>query len=131
MSTNCLGPYLLNSFLEPILASTASNSDLNCVRVLWVASLVAVGTPQDGIQFDDKSGSPLVLKNTMENYMQSKVGNVFLASEIGKRLGNSGVISLVGCPATYSISFVKECTLISRSELAPWYPQDRIKSTRS
>ena len=52
--------------------------------------------PPGGIQFDEKSGSPKVLANTMHNYMQSKVGNVFLASEAAKRLGGDGVISMVG-----------------------------------
>lgn len=31
----------------------------------------------------------------MENYMQSKVGNVFLASEMAKRLGKAGIICTV------------------------------------
>lgn len=95
MGTNCLGPFLLNHYLEPILLSTAAKADANSVRILWVASMIAVGTPQEDIRFDEKSGAPLVLGNAMENYMQSKVGNVFLASEIGKRLQNAGVVSVV------------------------------------
>ena len=31
----------------------------------------------------------------MENYMQSKVGNVFLAAETAKRLGKDGIINVV------------------------------------
>lgn len=31
----------------------------------------------------------------MENYMQSKAGNVFLAAETGRRLGKDGIISVV------------------------------------
>ena len=31
----------------------------------------------------------------MENYMQSKVGNVFLAEEAARRLGNDRIISVV------------------------------------
>ena len=32
----------------------------------------------------------------MENYMQSKVGNVFLAEETARRLSNDRIISVVG-----------------------------------
>lgn len=31
----------------------------------------------------------------MENYMQSKTGNVFLAAETAQRLGKDGIISVV------------------------------------
>ena len=31
----------------------------------------------------------------MENYMQSKVGNVFLAAETAKRMGKDGIINVV------------------------------------
>ena len=61
--------------------------------------MIAAFTPSGGIQFDEKSGSPKVLANTMHNYMQSKVGNVFLASEAAKRLGGDGVLSMVSWPS--------------------------------
>lgn len=32
----------------------------------------------------------------MENYMQSKVGNVFLAKESARRLNQAGIFSVVG-----------------------------------
>lgn len=32
----------------------------------------------------------------MENYMQSKVGNVFLAAETAQRSGKDGIINVVG-----------------------------------
>ena len=97
MATNCLGPFLLNRLLEPILIKTAEAESANSgrVRIVWVASMITVSVPPGGIQFE-KSGRPKVLKNAMQNYMQSKVGNVFLASETAKRLGEKGVISLVG-----------------------------------
>lgn len=95
MATNCLGPFLLNSFLEPILKKTAATSEPDSVRVVWLASLVNVATAAGGIVFDEATGAPKVLKNAMENYMQTKVGNVFLTHECAKRLGADGVISLV------------------------------------
>lgn len=95
MATNCMGPFILNHLLEPILTRTAhAESTPDNVRVVWVSSMIAAFVPPGGIQFDEKSGSPKVLANTMHNYMQSKVGNVFLASEAAKRLGGDGVISM-------------------------------------
>lgn len=97
MATNCLGPFLLNRLLEPILIRTAQaeSTASGRVRIVWVSSMITVSVPPGGIQFE-KSGRPKVLKNAMQNYMQSKVGNVFLASEVAKRVGDDGVISLVG-----------------------------------
>lgn len=95
MATNCLGPFLLNRFLEPILRRTAASSEPGSVRVVWLASLVNVGTAAGGIVFNEATGAPNVLKNAMENYMQTKVGNVFLAHESARALGDDGIISLV------------------------------------
>jgi retinol dehydrogenase 12 len=96
MATNCLGPFLLNHLLGPILIHTAqAQSTPDHVRIVWLSSMITASVPPGGIQFHEKSGSPKVLKNAMQNYMQSKVGNVFLASEAAKRLGREGVISMV------------------------------------
>jgi retinol dehydrogenase 12 len=97
MATNCLGPFILNHLLEPILTRTAqAESTPNRVRIVWVSSMITASVPAGGIQFEENSGSPKVLKNAMQNYMQTKVGNVFLASEAAKRLGKNGIISMVG-----------------------------------
>lgn len=95
MATNCLGPFLLNRLLEPIVVRTAQvESTPDRVRIIWVASMLTSFVPNGGIQFDT-SGSPKVLKSAMPNYMQTKVGNVFLASETAKRLRKDGIISMV------------------------------------
>lgn len=95
MATNCLGPFLLNQLLEPILARTAlAEATPDHVRIVWVSSMITASVPDGGIQFD-KNGNPKVLKNAMQNYMQSKVGNVFLASEAAKHYRKDGVISMV------------------------------------
>lgn len=89
MATTCLCPFLLNCVLEPILVRTAQKASTapNSVRIIWVFSMITASVPPGGIRFEDKNGKPQVLKNAMQNYMQSKVGNVFLASEAAKRLG--------------------------------------------
>ena len=58
--------------------------------------MITASVPPGGIRFEEsKVGKPQILKNAMQNYMQTKVGNVFLASETAKRLGSKGVISIV------------------------------------
>ena len=94
MGTNCLGPFLFNHFLEEILRRTAASAPPNSVRVVWLASMIAVSTPHGGVLWNEKTHQPQVLKNAMENYMASKAGNVFLASECAKRLGSDGIISI-------------------------------------
>lgn len=94
MGTNCLGPFLFNHFLEGVMKNTAATAPANSVRIVWVASMVAVATPQGGVLWSEETGQPKVLKNAMESYMETKAGNMFLASEYAKRSRKDGVISL-------------------------------------
>jgi retinol dehydrogenase-12 len=98
MGTNCLGPYLLNHFLEPTLQRTVASAPKDSVRVVWLSSMVAVGTVSEGMQFERDGSAPVVLDNVMQNYMQSKVGNSFLAYETAKRMGSAGVINVSAHP---------------------------------
>ena len=95
MTTNCLGPYLLTHFLAPLMGRTAATAPKDSVRIVWLTSMVAALTPKDGILWEEDGGSPRVLKDQMENYMQSKVGNLFFAREYVDRLGKDGVLSVV------------------------------------
>ena len=62
MGTNCLGPFLLNHFLESTLTKTAAatSSPLG-VRVVWLSSMIAVSVPKGGITMN-RDGSPKVIK---------------------------------------------------------------------
>ena len=97
IGTNCLAPYLLTLLLEPVLAKTATSEGVSkgSVRIVWVTSLLQAGTPPGGMQFDGH-GNPVYLKKFMANYMQSKAGDAWLADRFAKRLGDKGVLSLVG-----------------------------------
>lgn len=95
MGTNCLAPYLLTVLLEPILIRTAASAPPLSVRVVFVVSLLQLGTPTSVISFDSQ-GAPKVLPKAMDNYMQSKAGGSLLAAEFAKRLGSKGIFSLVG-----------------------------------
>lgn len=98
MATNCLGPFLLNTLLVDILRRTAASqtSRSNTVRIVWVSSIVGTGPPKGGVQFDE-NGNPKQFSG-MENYMQTKAGDVYLASEFAKRLGDDRILSVVGGP---------------------------------
>ena len=97
MGTNCLGPFLLNYQLQEVLTRTAKRTgvEAGAVRTVWLSSFISGSLKDGGMVFDSATGSPKVLPDAMENYMESKVGNVFLAHEWGKRLGGDGVISMV------------------------------------
>ncbi len=82
--------------LEPLIIQTATLPDTpkSSVRIVWVVSLLQAGTPPGGMQFD-ANGTPVYLKKFMQNYMQSKAGDAWLAIHFAERLGKYGVMSVV------------------------------------
>lgn len=122
MATNCLGGYLLLRCLEDLLIRTAAaagdvtgtasevggsvteGSGSRSVRVVWLASTLQIGLPKGVIAWDEERTEPRVLKSQMENYMMSKVGNVFLAQDTARRLGSKGVLSVVSLPLGFNPS---------------------------
>jgi retinol dehydrogenase-12 len=94
MGTNVLGPFLLTRLLQPLLRKTAASMPAGSVRCVWVSSMIAIGTPKGGIILDEKTGEPKVLCNAMENYMHSKVGNLFIAKEASQR-DKDGILHVV------------------------------------
>lgn len=97
MATNCLGPQLLTDFLAPLLVRTAraQPAQKDAVRVVWVSSMVNASAPKGGIVWDETLNKPKLLPGGMDQYMQTKVGDVFLAHEWGERLGSDGIVSVV------------------------------------
>ncbi|KAI1372083.1 NAD(P)-binding protein [Hypoxylon crocopeplum] len=94
LGTNVLGPFLLTKLLEPILLSTAAHyPSPGSVRIVWVSSMLDVGTPKGGIVWDSQTDGPSLHPDMMANYMQSKAGVTFLGYEYAKRLGDKGIIS--------------------------------------
>ncbi|KAI0381293.1 NAD(P)-binding protein [Hypomontagnella monticulosa] len=94
MGTNTLGPFHLSRLLEPILLKTAEQQKApGSVRLVWVSSMLDIGTPKGGVVWDPNADQPLVHSEMMANYMQSKAGVTFIAHEFANRLGNSGIIS--------------------------------------
>lgn len=97
MATNCLGPQLLTHMLAPLLIQTARNqaSQRDSVRVVWVSSMINSGSTMGGIAWDEALNKPKILPGGMDQYMQAKVGDVFLAHKWGERLAGDGVVSVV------------------------------------
>lgn len=102
IGTNCLGPFLLARLLQPTLEATAARADGSSVRIVWVSSMVNVGTPEGGVKFDTE-GNPVQLK-AMDNYMQSKAGDLFLSHVFSQRLASRGVMSVVRTPPLLNFS---------------------------
>ena len=101
MGTNCLGPWLFAQCLLPVLKKTAASSPPGSVRVTWATSLVLVFSPTGGVAFQ-QDGSPTVYSSQGKNYVQSKMGNVYLASEFAARYGRDGIISVSWNPGNLS-----------------------------
>lgn len=82
--------------LEPLLIRTAEMPDTPkfSVRIVWVVSLLQGWSPLEAMRYE-KDGTPRVLKGVMENYMQSKVGAVWLSLDFAKRLDKHGIMSVV------------------------------------
>ncbi|KAI5925711.1 short-chain dehydrogenase [Camillea tinctor] len=95
LATNCLGPFLFTQLLQPLL-ETASSGDTNVpgsVRVVWTASqMVELSAPPQGIIMSEVRNPP---KDTTRNYVNSKTGNLFLASEYARRYASGHAITSV------------------------------------
>lgn len=91
LGVHCLAGFLLAKLLEPTLTATAALPDTprGSVRVVWVSSLLNLGTPPGGVAFDSQ-GKPVQLK-AMDNYMQSKAGMYLLSHEFSVRKNGTGV----------------------------------------
>ncbi|KAL9091607.1 MAG: hypothetical protein Q9159_001345 [Coniocarpon cinnabarinum] len=113
VGTNCLGPYLLSTLLEPLLVRTAQSANPGSVRVAWAASVgVDVLAPKPGGMKLTSEGAPQDL-GVETNYAQTKVGNILLAAEFGRKTLES---VLVKSP----MSRVNKTTFRSDSEAQEW-----------
>jgi retinol dehydrogenase-12 len=106
MGTHCLGPFVLTTLLQDAMRYTSrlESSKPYSVRVVFVTSLLQLGAPAGGIQFD-KQGTPKVLK-AFPNYMEGKVGSAWLAYEYSKRLDKDGIL----CVVSSATEWVSKCS---------------------
>ncbi len=109
MATNCLGHYLLTQLLLPTLLHTAESAPTAAVRVVWTSSLlVDQSAPKCGINISDLTNPP---PDQQKNYVNSKMGNWFLASALAAQVGSKGILSVTQNPGNLKTSILRH---------APW-----------
>ncbi|TGO91502.1 hypothetical protein BPOR_0026g00260 [Botrytis porri] len=92
MATNCLGLSLFTQHLLPCLKAATKDSKRGAVRVVWTYSQFSEFTaPKDGIIMSELGTHP---KDQVKDYNNSKIGNWFLASELAKKVGEFGILSV-------------------------------------
>ncbi|KAI1109634.1 short-chain dehydrogenase [Nemania sp. NC0429] len=95
LATNCLGPFLFTQLLLPVLQATAASEDTNpgSVRVVWTGSqAVELSAPKGGFDMADVLSPPA---DATKLYVNSKTGNIFLASELARRHRSpDGIVSV-------------------------------------
>ncbi|KAI0164277.1 hypothetical protein GGR52DRAFT_559091 [Hypoxylon sp. FL1284] len=108
LATNCLGPFLLTQLLLPLLqaASTDESSAPGSVRVVWAASqVIELSSPTGGLVVSELDNPP---RDSSRLYTNSKTGNWFLASELGRRMGPShGIVSVAHNPGAASTNLFR------------------------
>ncbi|KAK0701926.1 hypothetical protein B0T26DRAFT_735257 [Lasiosphaeria miniovina] len=106
LATNCLGPFLFTQLLLPLLKSTAAAQDAKdaaSVRVVWTSSqMIELSAPKEGIVISELRTPP---KNTTRNYVNSKTGNLFLATELARR--EPSVVSVALNPGAASTNLFR------------------------
>ena len=106
LATNCLGPFLLTQLLLPLLEATAAaEEEKGAVCVVWTSSqIVELSAPPQGIVMSELAAPP---KDRTRNYVNSKTGNYFLATELARRRGSSGVVSVAQNPGAASTNLFR------------------------
>ncbi|THH05223.1 hypothetical protein EW146_g9959 [Bondarzewia mesenterica] len=85
------GPFYFTKLLLPVLLSTAKTS--GNARVVTVAS--GAGLMMDSIKFDTlKDGSARKKLSKAGLYLQSKLGDLVYATELTRRYGDQGIVSV-------------------------------------
>jgi NAD(P)-dependent dehydrogenase (short-subunit alcohol dehydrogenase family) len=110
MATNALGPLLYTQLLLPSLkaASSAPNTAPATVRVVWTSSqTVDLAAPAEGIKMSELDTPP---SDQTKNYLNSKTGNWYLASEFGERVKGYGILSLTQNPGNLNSNLLREHT---------------------
>ena len=106
LATNCIGPFLLTQLLMPLLERTAANEAVGSVRVIWTASqTIDLFAPCGGFDVS-QIHKPYIIP--FRNYVASKFGNWCLATELARRTGSTGVVSLAVNPGWAATDLVRD-----------------------
>lgn len=105
MATNCLGPYLLTNLLLPSLQAGAKDKTPGSTRVVWTCSQVVDLSPPDEGSFMKDVLTPT--KDKPRNYLVTKIGNWFLASELAREVSGMGILSVVQNPGNLNTNLMR------------------------
>ncbi|RFU31732.1 hypothetical protein B7463_g4599, partial [Scytalidium lignicola] len=111
IGTNCLAPYLWTELLLPIMRKTVLTAPANAVRIIFLGSFMTeLYTPKGVINFKDinheKGGK------RPEIYAQSKIGNIYLATEYAKRNEGDGILYISLNPGNLKSGLQRHATLM-------------------
>ncbi|KAH0605720.1 uncharacterized protein H6S33_004177 [Morchella sextelata] len=111
LSVNTIAPWLLQSFLTPLMSKTSEmpSTQKDSVRVIWVGSSGHANSPYNGgilwedINFQNgwhgnRMEALLRQEDTFWKYGQSKTANIAVGIEAAKRWAGKGVLSLTADP---------------------------------
>jgi NAD(P)-dependent dehydrogenase (short-subunit alcohol dehydrogenase family) len=99
LATNCLGPFLLTKLVQPILNAAAT------ARVVWTSSqVVELSAPPEVMIMSELTSPP---KDNVRNYTNSKLGNWFLAVEMARRYGGTGIVSVAQNPGAAKTNLLR------------------------
>ncbi|KAI1764034.1 hypothetical protein GGR53DRAFT_495300 [Hypoxylon sp. FL1150] len=106
LATNCFGPYLFTQILILVLVRTEFLRPPRSVRVIWSCDQgPELLSPLHGIIMDEIRSPPT---DGMRNYVNSKTGNMFLASEFARCLsGTYGIVSASVDPGAASTNLFR------------------------
>lgn len=112
LSTNNLGPWLLQKYLDPLFLKTAKDAPANSCRIVFVSSSAQnFAPPKGGVNWDDVQH-----ENTTSNftiYGQSKAINIYQARVWAKHHADSGIVSLIVNPGHLKTELQRHLTGIS------------------
>ena len=117
LATNCLGPFLLTQLLLPCLQAAAEDRERGSARVIWTSSLmVDMAAPEGGIKLRDLDSPP---QDKTKNYVTSKTGNWFLASELARESSGLGIISVTQNPGSLKTNLLRHAGSFMRIAASP------------
>ena len=113
MATNCLGPFLFAQLLLSCLEATARDSSPGSVRVVWTSSqIMELSSPKGGFAMTGITAPPA---DKNKNYVVSKTGNWFLASELARRQTaeeDDAIVSIAYNPGGLSTNLLRHALMM-------------------
>jgi NAD(P)-dependent dehydrogenase (short-subunit alcohol dehydrogenase family) len=120
MATNCLGPFLFTLLLLPILKATAQNLPPGSVRTIWTSSqTVDLQAPKEGFDIA-KLNTPST--DSVYNYVASKLGNWFIASELASKVKSDGILNIVQNPGNLNTNLLRNAWWMKMAAYPLLYP---------